>query len=70
MAIQDELNWYYANHAELVRRYRNQWLVIRNQGVAGAFGSYGEALAAATTLFGTQSFLVKQALEQEPIQTI
>lgn len=71
MSIAEEEAFYGANRAAIVQRYLGRWLVVRDQKVQGDYASYEDALAAAVARFGASGgFLIKQALEQEPVQRV
>lgn len=65
MALADEIAWFNANRSTIVQRYAGQWVLVKDQGVRGAFPSYEAAFSAGVKQFGTAPFLVKQALMQD-----
>lgn len=67
MAIADEQAWFNQNRAFIVSQYKNQYVVIKNQAVQGAFPTFDAAYKAGAARFGANGqFLVKQAISIEP----
>jgi hypothetical protein len=66
MALADEQRWFDSNRAFIAERYAGQYVLVKNQAVIGAYGSYEGAFSAGVAMFGaTGGFLVKQALPDE-----
>jgi hypothetical protein len=66
MALQDDIAWYEQNRAFIAQQYEGQWLVIKDQGVRGAFPTQEAAYQASIAMYGTAGALVKQASREEP----
>lgn len=67
MALADEIAWFNQSRATIVQQYGGQWVLVKNQGVRGAFKTYALAFEAGVKQFGpTGGFLVKQALMHDP----
>lgn len=62
---QDDIAWFEANRINLARQYAGQWLIVKDQAVHGAYPDFQSAYNAGVAAFGTQPFLVKQAIEKE-----
>jgi len=70
VAQSDDLAWFEQNRAYIARQYPNQFVVVKDKAVVGAYPDYGAAFTAGTQMFGTQPFVVKQALPQEQAKYI
>lgn len=71
MSIADEEAFYKSNKAAIVQRYMGRWIVVKDGAVAGDYGTYEDALAAAVARFGASGgFMVKQVMEQDPVQRV
>lgn len=70
MAIEDEIAWFDSNRAFISQQYNGQWVVIKDKAVRGAYPTQDDALKAALKMFGTEKFLIKQALPEEKVQNI
>lgn len=58
-ALAQELDWYIANQAELVRQYDGKVVVIKDKEVKSVHDSLGAAAAAALEEYAPGSFLVQ-----------
>ncbi len=67
-ALSDDLAWFESNRGYIASQYPNQYVVIKDQKVVGAYPDYGSAFTAGTAMFGTQPFAVKQATAQQKTQ--
>jgi len=70
MALDDEISWFESNRAFIAQNYKGQWVVIKDKSVRGAYPKQDDALKAGLKMFGTQPFLVKQALAEEKVHKI
>lgn len=70
MALQDDIAWFEENRAFIAKQYAGKWVLVKDQSVRGAFSTYGNAFRAGTSAYGTEPFLVKQALASEKAQEI
>jgi hypothetical protein len=70
MAMQEDIAWFEANRPMISRSYPGQWVVVKDQAVVGAYPDYALAYSAGTAMFGTEPFLVKEALLSQPVETI
>ena len=67
MALADEQAWFEKNRAFIYTNYKDQYVLIKDKAIQGAFPSFELAYKAGAQRFGAQGqFLVKQALPQEP----
>lgn len=62
---QDDIAWFEANRMNLAQQYAGQWLIIKDLAVRGAYPDFKSAYNSGVGAYGTQKFLVKQAVEQE-----
>jgi hypothetical protein len=53
----------------LVKKYRGLWALLKGDHFENAYDTYAEALKAATSLYGTSGYLIKQILEKEAVET-
>lgn len=66
MSLQDDLAWFDSNRAFIASNYKGQWVLIKDKAIKGAYPSEQAAMTAGFSMFKTQPFVVKQALEKEP----
>ena len=62
--------WYYIDHREeLVKKYLNKYIVIKDKEILGSFDSAKEALDKTKTDYKIGTFLIKKVLHEkdEPI---
>jgi hypothetical protein len=62
---QDDIAWFEANRLNLVQQYAGQWLIVKDLAVRGAYPDFKTAYNSAVGAYGTQKFLIKQAVEKE-----
>ncbi len=60
--LQKEFQYYLDNQEELVKKYLNKFLVIKNQEVVGVFVSKQEAYDNATSKYELGTFLIQHCL--------
>jgi hypothetical protein len=63
----EETAWFEANRGFIAQQYAGMWVVVKDQSVRGAYPDFQSAYNAGVAMFGTEPFLVKQALAQEPV---
>jgi len=64
----EDLAWFEANRLQLAQQYPNQFLIVKDLAVHGAYPDFQSAYNAGVTMFGTQPFEVKQAVGQQPTE--
>lgn len=67
MGVPEDMAWFRQNRAFISQQYTGQWVVIKDQAVRGAYPTYDAAYNAGVSQFGTGSFVVKEAVPEEPI---
>jgi hypothetical protein len=66
-----DIAWYRANRPQLVRDYLGKWVLIKNQGLVGAYAAYKAALADGVAMFGpTEPGFIHHVLDPEPVETV
>jgi len=70
MSLQDDIAWFNQNCAFIAKQYAGQFVLVQDMAVRGSYPSYSDAFDAGVTMFGTTPFLVKQAVEQDPVVEI
>lgn len=70
MALEDDLALYFEIRSDLVQRALNQFVLIHNQELIGVYPTFDAALADASARFDPGSFLIKQVLDPEPVETV
>ncbi len=58
--LQKEFQWYLANQAELVRKYKEKYIVIKNQEVIGVYNSEIEAYSESVKTNELGTFLIQE----------
>jgi hypothetical protein len=66
-ALEEEVRYFYASKADLLRQFENRFVLIRSSRLEGVFGDEDAAIDEGIRRFGLESFLVKQVLTQEPV---
>jgi hypothetical protein len=70
MALKDDLAWFESNRKFIAATYQGQWVLVKDQAIKGAYPTDQAAMTAGFQMFGTQPFVVKQALAQEPVHQV
>lgn len=65
--LQKELDYFTRNKDELLKHYKNQFMLIKGNTLVGGYTTESEAYQAGVTRFGSEPFFIKQALEDESI---
>lgn len=65
-AIKKELRFYEAHKAEYLKKYRNQFVALRNGKVLGVGGDSAKLMDEVWAEYGHVPILFKQVLEREP----
>ena len=60
--LEKEFQYYLDHQVELVKKYKGKFLVIKDDGVVGAYDSKQEAYDSATANFKLGTFLIQQCL--------
>jgi hypothetical protein len=68
MPLEQEIRWFDEQREHLVATYFGKFLVIKGDKVIGSFDSAQTAYEAGLKAFGTDQFLVKQALPTDPTE--
>jgi len=66
MPLEKERQFYLAHKDELLAKYKNMYVLIKDDQLIGAFPDGETAYATGISKFGAQPFLVRQVLEVEP----
>ena len=69
-ALQEELAFFESMKAEWLLAHEGKFALIKGRQLAGFFDSDEQAYATGLEQFGNTSFLIKQVLKEEPVQTI
>lgn len=65
--IADDEAWFNQNRATIMAQYSEQWVLVKDKAVRGAFPTYDAAFTAGVQQFGLQGgFVVKQAVPAAP----
>lgn len=70
MAMNDDIAWFEQNRPMISSTYPNMYVIVKNKAVVGAYPDYSSAYAAGTQMFGTDPFLVKQAVPSQRVETV
>jgi hypothetical protein len=66
-----DIAWYDAHRAELVRDHLNEFVLIKDQRLAGSYATYKAALADAVAVFGPASpGYIHKVQDPEPVETV
>jgi len=67
--LQRELAFFQSKRNEWLQHYAGQYALVKDDTLVKTFTSFDEAYSAGVERFGSEPFLVKQILEQEPEQS-
>jgi hypothetical protein len=67
MALEREREFFESHKADLLDRFKDQYVLIKGSEVIGAFADAESAYASGVERFGLSAFLVKQVLDKEPV---
>jgi hypothetical protein len=70
MSVKDDLSWFESNRKFIASSYQGQWVLIKDQAIKGAYPSSSAAMTAGYQMFGSQPFVVKQALAEEQVHQV
>lgn len=70
MAMSDDIAWFEQNRPMLSKTYPDQWVIVKNKAVVGAYPDYATGYAAGTQMFGTDPFVLKQATVSQKVETM
>lgn len=68
MAMSDDIAWFEQNRPMISKQYPNQYVIVKNKSVVGAYPDYASAYTAGTKMFGTDPFVVKQATSSQKVE--
>ena len=67
MALEKEWEFYQAHKDELLRHYKGQFVLIKDDNLLGTYTLFPEAFDAGVRLLGNQPFLIQQVTETEEV---
>jgi len=70
MILDQELKYFEDHKDELLKHYENQFVLIKDNSLVGAFTTEAEAHQAGIQKFGNQPFLIKKVVKEEEITHI
>lgn len=70
MALEDDLALYFEIRPDLIQTALNQFVLIHEQELVGVYPTFESALGDASARFDPGSFLIKQVLDPEPVETV
>lgn len=70
MAMSDDIAWFEQNRPMISKQYPNQWVIVKNKAVVGAYPDYATGYAAGNQMFGTEPFVLKQATISQKVEQI
>ena len=68
--LKEELAFFEEQRVALLEKHRHHFVLIKGRELKGTFTTFEEAYAKGVTEFGNVNFLVKQILDNEPIEHI
>ena len=69
-ALAEELRFFHEEKAQWLPHYEGKFALIKGRAMINTFTTFDEAYTEGVRLFGTQPFLVKQILKDEPTQEL
>lgn len=70
MALEEDLDLYFEIRPDLIQSALNQFVLIHNSELIGVYPTLDQALADAASRFDPGTFLIKQVLDPEPVETV
>ncbi len=67
MTLEREFKYFETHKEELLKHYENQFVLIKDDTLVGAFTTEVEAYQAGIQKFGNQPFLIKKVTKEEEI---
>lgn len=67
MTFEEDLEYYQANEEDLMKKYSNMFILIKDKVVHGSFSNFQDAHKRALELFGIDDVLIVQMVEQKPL---
>lgn len=67
MALEKELEFFKSQKDELLRYYKGQFALIKDDKLLGTFTTLAEAFEAGVRSLGNQPFLIKQVMEGDEV---
>ncbi len=67
MTFEEDLEYYQAHENELMKKYSNMFILIKDKAVHGSFSNFQDAHEKALELFGIDDVLIMQMVEQKPL---
>ncbi len=69
MPLEQEVAYYNSIRAELIKNHEGKFALIKGEKLFGVFDQAESAYGEGVKLFGSQTFLVKQILRDDPVET-
>ena len=70
MPLEKEFGYFNSIRADLVKNHEGKFALVKDETVIGTFDQAESAYRAGVAQFGTEPFLVKQILREEPVETV
>jgi hypothetical protein len=68
--MSDDIAWFEQNRPMISKQYPDQWVIVKNKAVVGSYPDYASGYAAGTQMFGTDTFVLKQATTSQKVETM
>jgi hypothetical protein len=68
MALEIELQYFERQKTDWLKTHAGKFVLIKGEQLSGVFDSDAAAFQAGVALFGAEPFLVKQVVDNEPVQ--
>ena len=66
--LEKEFNYYLHNKKDILRKYRNKYVVIHDRSVDGAYDTRGDALFFSSKKYPVGTFLIHHVTPEERVQ--
>lgn len=64
--LDKEYNFYFDNKSNLIEKYLNKWIAIKDNKIIGCYNNLGDAVELTSLNHKVGTFMVRQVLEKEP----
>ncbi len=70
MALEKELKYFESIKSELLKQHKDKFALIKDETLVGTFTKMEEAYEEGVKRYGTEPFLIKMVIEEEPVESI
>lgn len=61
--LKQDFNYYVQNHEEIVKKYLNKYIVIKNQNIVDSYDTFEEAVSESSKKYELGTFIIQKCSE-------